>query len=274
MRAAFYALTQSVFGFSLEPWQRAGCWSDVYTCHSLMSGDLMVANASTTRQTLLVGGRQVPAVQVGTVATLPHYRNRGLSRVLMERILAKHAGEAMFLFANDSVVDFYPRFGFRRKDPAEMQPIWSDGGQAAQPGESLQKIAPTDSRIPVLVAAHAVRSPVFDVERDSIALFHVLQVYPEHVHYAPGLDALIIAERNGVVLDVYDILAARAPAPERLLVQLCRDGVREIRYHFMPDGFGLPFRMIPYRPRDTHFFVNEAFPVIGAPFIFPVTART
>ncbi len=52
LRAAFYALTQKVFGFSLERWHDAGFWTHDYVCHSLLDGNSMVANASTTRMAL------------------------------------------------------------------------------------------------------------------------------------------------------------------------------------------------------------------------------
>ena len=48
--------------------------------------------------------------------TRPGHRGRGLARRLMEEVLRDWSGrcDGMFLFANGTVLDFYPRFGFRR----------------------------------------------------------------------------------------------------------------------------------------------------------------
>lgn len=53
-------------------------------------------------------------IQIGTVMTDCNYRNKGLSRKLMDKILQdwKDKCDAIYLYANDSVLDFYPKFGF------------------------------------------------------------------------------------------------------------------------------------------------------------------
>ena len=44
-----------------------------------------------------------------------NYRNKGLIRKLMDTILKEYEGyDLIYLFANDSVLDFYPKFGFKR----------------------------------------------------------------------------------------------------------------------------------------------------------------
>ena len=42
------------------------------------------------------------------------YRNQGLSRFLMEQVLEewRESCDLIYLFANDSVLNFYPKFGF------------------------------------------------------------------------------------------------------------------------------------------------------------------
>lgn len=46
------------------------------------------------------------------------YRNRGLIRQIIQEIEKDYSGknDGYFLFANDSVLDFYPRFGFKKWD--------------------------------------------------------------------------------------------------------------------------------------------------------------
>ena len=58
-------------------------------------------------------------IQLGTVMTAPPCRKQGLSRFLMEEIKKDWEGrcDGMYLFANDTVLDFYPKFGFSRQEP-------------------------------------------------------------------------------------------------------------------------------------------------------------
>lgn len=48
--------------------------------------------------------------------TDPDYRGRGLSCWLIDRVLEDFEQQVdfVFLYANDSVLDFYPKFGFKR----------------------------------------------------------------------------------------------------------------------------------------------------------------
>ena len=50
--------------------------------------------------------------------TDPKYRGKGYSRILMEAIMKEYEGkvDGIYLYANDSVLDFYPRFGFTKRD--------------------------------------------------------------------------------------------------------------------------------------------------------------
>ncbi|GIO00553.1 hypothetical protein J5TS2_12210 [Brevibacillus halotolerans] len=48
--------------------------------------------------------------------THPDYRNKGLSGKLMHYIIDKYEKECdfIYLFANETVLDFYPKFGFEK----------------------------------------------------------------------------------------------------------------------------------------------------------------
>ncbi|PKN48720.1 MAG: hypothetical protein CVU63_04225 [Deltaproteobacteria bacterium HGW-Deltaproteobacteria-20] len=279
LRAAFYALTQKVFHFSLERWHDAGFWTHDYVCHSLLDGNSMVANASTTRMALHIEGRTLPATQVGTVATLPEARNRGLARRLMQEIVSEHGREPMFLFANDSVVDFYPQFGFRR-GPLETMPVFDVEPRAQRKadaddaGEYWVRAAPTDQRVVRQVEANIVRSRRFGISSPSIAMFHLLSRFSDGVFLSPDGVFVLVGRRTGDRLDVIGLFASEAPDPERLLSRLSLPGVRQLRFHFEPDGLGLASKRADHRLDDSHLFVNDAFPTLSGPWIFPTLAYT
>ena len=51
------------------------------------------------------------------------YRNRGLIRQIMEEIDKDYSEivDGIFLFANDEVLDFYPKFGFQKSGEYETE---------------------------------------------------------------------------------------------------------------------------------------------------------
>ena len=117
LRASFNALTRRVFDFDFADWHARGWWSSEhigYTPHALVKDGEVVANVSSTPLNFIIAGEPVRALQLGTVMTKPELRGQGLQRVLMERVLGEAAGQydMIYLYANDSVVDFYPKFGF------------------------------------------------------------------------------------------------------------------------------------------------------------------
>ncbi|MGM1020539.1 MAG: GNAT family N-acetyltransferase [Bacillota bacterium] len=91
-----------------------GCWDDQYIPYVLLDGDCVVANVSVSLMNFDLLGENRKYIQIGTVMTHTNYRNQGLSRFLLECVLQDwyDNGDAMYLFANDSVKEFYPKFGF------------------------------------------------------------------------------------------------------------------------------------------------------------------
>lgn len=75
-----------------------------------------VSILNATKMEVLIEGKALEAIQIGTVATLPEYRGRGLAGKLQRHVQNEFARrfDLIFLFANPSVVDFYPKFGFQR----------------------------------------------------------------------------------------------------------------------------------------------------------------
>lgn len=97
LRESYYAYTREVFGFDLGAWHDKGYWDDRYVPHSLIDGEQVVANVSASLMILQINGKDVPAVQLGSVGVLPQYRGRGLARTLMERVLDTYKGYPMIL---------------------------------------------------------------------------------------------------------------------------------------------------------------------------------
>ena len=123
LRKSFFRLAWETFGLDFAPWYQGGWWTDHYIPYSFIDGEEVVANVSVNRMELERAGSRHRGIQVGTVMTRPEYRGRGLCRRLLESVLEEWRDrcDILYLLANDSVLDLYPKFGFR---PAE-EPLHS-----------------------------------------------------------------------------------------------------------------------------------------------------
>ncbi len=114
LRTSFNELAKKTFGLNFEDWYQNGFWGDNYNPYSIVIDDKVVANVSVNKTDMLLDGEIKHYLQIGTVMTDKEYRNKGLIRRIMEEIEKDYNGkiDGIYLFGNDGVIDFYPKFGF------------------------------------------------------------------------------------------------------------------------------------------------------------------
>lgn len=234
--AMLRGLTRRVFDFDLDFWFNLGCWTDAYESSALIEDGRMLAHAGLCRLRLRVAGREFAAIQLNSVCTASEARGRGYARRLIDGILRRYSGTPVFLFANNSVTDFYPKFGFR---PAkEMFPV---AYEAIDNELAPVKCAPEELR----ATAEKRRRPasdIFDVpDAGRIPCFHLFGEYADKLYrLAPGL--AVAAEQEGETLRLCEIFAERAVHWTRLRELLPFRGVRRVEFGFCPDRLGVEFR--------------------------------
>ncbi|QBA63986.1 GNAT family N-acetyltransferase [Muriicola soli] len=118
IRTSFNALTEATFDFNFENWYQNGYWIDNYIPYSLLHKNKVISNVSVNKMEFIIENEKKAAIQIGTVMTDKAYRNRGLSQYIMKQVINewKDKSDFIYLFANDSVLDFYPKFGFEIVD--------------------------------------------------------------------------------------------------------------------------------------------------------------
>ena len=114
LRDSFNQLVRNTFGFGFKEWYRAGHWGEMYIPHVLLDGNQVVSNVSVNLMHFEMYGVQKNYIQLGTVMTDKRYCGKGLNKYIMENIIKEYKDKAdgIYLFANDTVLDYYPRFGF------------------------------------------------------------------------------------------------------------------------------------------------------------------
>lgn len=114
LRKSLGSLAKKTFGIDLEGWYQSGRWEDSHIPYSFVDGESIVSNVLANKMKMSTEQKDYTFIQIGTVMTEPAYRNNGYLRKLIEQIIEDYKDEVdgFYLYANDSVTEFYPKFGF------------------------------------------------------------------------------------------------------------------------------------------------------------------
>jgi GNAT superfamily N-acetyltransferase len=273
-REALNTLVREVFGLDLTPWNRLGVFGE-YTPFTLFDGDRAVANVSASPMHLTVAGRRVEAVQIGTVATLPQYRKCGLIRQLIN-VAHDHFGqngETSFLFANESVLDFYQQFGYRPVAEQRFSAAAPPCTTPEAPGRLLNLQTADDLALfRRLADSRTAVSNVVGIERHTwLLLFHEILGDPQQLRYIEPLDVVVILARDRETCHLVDVIGARIPTFAELYPYLGTPETRQIEFGFTPDLMGVP-DVIAQDASDWHLYVRGPWEAEG-PSRFPRTSE-
>lgn len=273
LRASFNELAGKTFGLDFEAWYRAGFWGEDYIPYSAVLDNRVAANVSVNHMRFCKDGKARFYLQLGTVMTDKEYRNRGLSRRLMEWIFEEYKGkvDGIYLFANDSVLDFYPRFGFRQVKEYQYYKKFhlTGAGEESLAGNEnswkadLQgKVRKVPLEMPEDWKAFAEKIKNYHTQGSftnnnlGLLMFYASGFFKDSIYYLEGIDVYVIAEMSEDTLILYDIYAKAEINPEAAAAYFSRDGrIRELALGFTPkDTTGYECR--EYREEDTTVFVK------------------
>ncbi|MBT2685614.1 GNAT family N-acetyltransferase [Bacillus sp. ISL-37] len=254
LRKSFMQLALDVFGIDFESWHEHGYWGERYIPFSYADGDMIVANVSVNELDFIIEGKNYKALQIGTVMTHPEYRNKSLSASLMNHVLDVYQGkyDFMYLFANVRVLDFYPKFGFEEVE--EYQ--YSAKISAGQGGFDFRKLELADDLdfIEKTVYGRVPVSKTFSTASSSgITMYHILNVFTDHLYYHSEEDAVVIFTKENRVVQLYDVIST-SPVNIKNIVD-CFGEADEIEFHFTPDYKDFQFQRCPFK-RDGALFVK------------------
>ena len=242
-------LMKQVFGRTLEHWYRTGAWNRQFECYAKLDGPRMLAQVGVVHLTLLLGETKCQAIELNGVAVSPEVRGRGYARELLAHILQKYASTPAFLFANDTVLDFYPKFGFRRR--RDLLPVAMEAFD--HPDLVPNRLSPDEAR-PLLEQRLRLSTATDAEDGLPIALFHLYGDYAPHI-YAIGKDLAVVARQQGTTLHISDLFGRREIDWETLLPQLPFRRIERIEFGFTPDRLGVSFHW-EERQIDRNLFVR------------------
>ena len=266
----FDNLIKAVFGFSFAPWFERKLWDNRYESYSVIENDRMLANICIYKTEMTVSGKPFYALQFGGVATRKDERGKGLSRLMMEHILAKYPDTPAFLGANPSVTDFYPRFGFH------LVQTYHPHLEVAINNENCNAIKLSLDDTTVIEAIHSrkMRSNALDsLNTQSIQIFHLLLDYSDAIYHLPNCAAIVVAEQKGDALFIADIIAETPVLFDTLQKELPFNGVKSVEFGFCPDWLDVNPEWTPVDMEKEPYFIRGEWN-LPEKFRFPTMSET
>lgn len=280
-RESLNSLTKKTYHFDFEKWYQSGYWDESCILYSLAEGDQVVSNVTVNVICFTVLGVEKKFMQIGTVMTDPEYRKQGLSRALMEKVMLDWQDncDMIYLFANDAVLDFYPKFGFVPVN--EYQASYKLKGvkqglafrtmdmddandrdllfHTAQKAVSLFKISMKDNAGLVMFYAHYFDS--FSVS--------------DFLYYIADLKAVVLAEYEDEKLILHDILAPARVELKTVIHAMARENTREVTLKFTPENTE-DYEISLYKEENSTLFVQAGCSRLfeDHQLIFPLLSHT
>ncbi len=218
LRESFNKLSELTFGLNFESWYQNGFWKDNYIPYSVVTDGEVISNVSVNACNMNCNGKVVKLIQLGTIMTNPDYRGKGYARMLMEEVLKDYEGkvDGIYLFANDSVLDFYPRFGFKETKEHQYSKEVSLDGEDKTIKVSIKDKEDFEKMVKLLETKQQNAS-LYMVENTGLYMFYLSQFMNECVYYIADCDSYAVAELEEDTLilhaiigegDVYKVVAA------------------------------------------------------------------
>ncbi|MBM5597434.1 GNAT family N-acetyltransferase [Listeria seeligeri] len=275
-RKTFNDLAESTFDINFEEWYKHGFWNDKYVCYSYLDKNKVIANVSINKMDLIYQGNDYRALQIGTVMTHPDYRNQGLAQELINHVISKYEQDYDFfyLFANDTVLDFYPKFGFERVQESSFT---VDDTSLKKRNYKIKKLNPDDESdfqlISRIVSNRVPLSSILDVKNsEDLLMFYLLIALRDAIYYIEELDAIVLYEQEEEDLYVLDIISTKKLDIVEVLGFLANKKIETIHVSFTPEKNKYIDAAYIIETEDMLFMRSNLF-TADPYFLFPATSH-
>ncbi len=257
LRESFNALATKTFNLSFEQWFQDGYWTDKYIPYAIVDDGKVVANASVNIMNTIWQGCMRRYIQIGTVMTDEDYRNQGLSRRLMDEILNdwEDKCDAIYLFANKTVLEFYPKFGFEKvmQFQHELEVTPKQGNvkrlnmSRKEEREFLQKYYEKSnpfSELPML-------------NNFELLMFYCSSFMSEHIYYCEDYDAVVIAIQDRDTFVCFDIYCEGDKDLADIISVVSESSIQKAVLQFTPKNLGKGSISPIHEGEDILFILKE-----------------
>lgn len=278
LKESFNALAMKTFELDFRGWYNRGYWNDKYIPYSFVDEGKVISNASVNKMSIIIDGKMYKGIQIGTVMTDENYRNKGLAKQLMQHIMKEYENtyDFMYLFANDTVLDFYPKFGFTRLHESEFSlDLAKSSIQRSIDAKVKQLTIENDlALIEKFAKNRHVNSMILDVENnESLLMFYFTLVFYEAIFYVEDLETIVLMEEEEDTLHIFDIISLNEPDVEAVLASIVNETTKKVIFNFTP-VFSIEGMTATIMPNDDDaLFVLTKESLLKGNFMFPLTSH-
>ena len=278
LRNEFFNLIEKIFpSADFKEWYLKGFWEDNYIPYSILKDNKIVSSVCISEMEIFVKGGLLKGIQFSAVGTLPEYRKQGLSKILMEHVLDKYKAstDIFFLFANDGVLDFYPKFGFKKYDEV----VFKSQSNIPEPNFSARQLnIENETDLELVKNLLKKRLPITRlfcaVDFGFITMWHIFNFYSKSLLYLDLENVIFIVTEEDDQLHLWDVIYDKPfdfyPVISKVIKS---NSLKSINYYFSPDQLNFEFdETVPYI--DSPLFIMGDFKLQGENFKFPATAQT
>lgn len=276
-RESFNDLAKLIFEIDFSKWYEKGCWIDNYICYSYIDGDQVIANASVNIMTVLNDGKEYRGIQIGTVMTHPNYRHQDLAKRLMNHIIDEYEDtcDFIYLFANETVLDFYPKFGFTRVE--ESNYFLNIEDLTRKDKKNIRKLKPEYTNDFDLMTLYSKeRMPVSSVlgvkNNEHLLMFYFLVAFPDSIYFIEGEDAIVLFEEEEGELHLFDVISRKEVDLETILNSTISTETRKIIFHYIAEHEKIEVNLKV--DEDDVLFVRPKLPFDVKETLFPLTSHS
>ena len=234
LRESLNNLTEATFQFNFKGWYASGYWRDKYIPYSIVCNDRVIANVSVNITDFMWDGVRHKFVQLGTVMTAEEYRNQGLIRRIMEEIDKDYFDkvDGMYLFAGRDVLEFYPKFGYKKIEEYQYSKKVNNTTEATIVNVRM------DEKKDWITLENAMKNNTyynsFDmVDNGDLIMFYITGFMQGNVYYNQDLDAWVIAELNGAELFIHNVFANKEISLDDIITSFGKD-IKSVTLGFTP----------------------------------------
>ncbi len=208
LRESFNKLAANTFDIQFEDWYKLGYWTKNYIPYSMKADDKIVSNVSVNLMEFNQSGSVKKYIQLGTVMTDKNYRGLGLNGYLMKKVIEDYLDkcDGIYLFANDSVLDYYPKFGFRKANEYQYSRKLSiTGNRSVSPFPISDKKALKEMEKIITTSKPCGQMAMNNM---GLHMFYLSSFMKNTVYYVEEQQAYVVAEEEEGNLVLHEIFAA------------------------------------------------------------------
>ncbi len=270
-RASFNHLTRQTYGFDFEDWYQHGYWKDQYIPYSFLYENEIVANVSVNLMEFNSLGKHVYPIQLGTVMTHTSHRNQGLSRLLIETVIKEYENshDLFYLFANDSVLDFYPRYGFIKSEEYSYSKYFYKKADQANCRKLGTDCEADHALLLELVNNRYPNAKTAMLGNTALIMFYCDSFMKEHLYYIEDLKTAVIAEYQENLLLIREVFCKKPVELDRVINAMLINESTLVRLGFTPSETA-SYTKETVREEDTTLFIrgknildNSRFPLLS-----------